>query len=71
VLRGNSIEPEALLLKISELCHLVEKQDGAKIKEKLKEIVPEYQISPENFKSLAGKKPGGAEQNSPCSSLSL
>jgi FlaA1/EpsC-like NDP-sugar epimerase len=48
VLRGNSIQQDALLSKISELYHLAAKQDAPRIKEKLKEIVPEYQISPEN-----------------------
>jgi FlaA1/EpsC-like NDP-sugar epimerase len=48
VLRGNSIQQDALLSKISELYHLSAKQDAPRIKEKLKEIVPEYQISPEN-----------------------
>ena len=56
VLRGNSIQQDALLSKISELYHLAAKQDALKIKEKLKEIVPEYQISPENS-SLSPEKP--------------
>ena len=48
MLRGNSIQRDALLSKISDLCHVAAKQNAPKIKEKLKEIVPEYQISPEN-----------------------
>jgi FlaA1/EpsC-like NDP-sugar epimerase len=55
VLRGNSIQRDALLSKISNLCQLAAKQDGPKIKEKLKEIVPEYQISPENSHLSPGK----------------
>jgi FlaA1/EpsC-like NDP-sugar epimerase len=49
VLRGNSIQRDDLFSTISDLCQLGGKQDAPKIKEKLKEIVPEYQISPENF----------------------
>jgi FlaA1/EpsC-like NDP-sugar epimerase len=48
VLRGNSIQQDDLLSRTSELCQLAGKQDALKIKEKLKEIVPEYQISPDN-----------------------
>ncbi len=48
VLRGNSIQRDAFRSKISDLCRLAAKQDALKIKEKIKEIVPEYQISPEN-----------------------
>jgi FlaA1/EpsC-like NDP-sugar epimerase len=48
VLRGNSIQRNALHSYISDLCRLATKQNASKIKEKLKEIVPEYQISPEN-----------------------
>jgi FlaA1/EpsC-like NDP-sugar epimerase len=48
MLRGNSIQRDGLLSKISDLCHIAAKQNAPKIKEKLKENVPEYQISPEN-----------------------
>jgi FlaA1/EpsC-like NDP-sugar epimerase len=48
VLRGNSIQRNAFRSKISDLSRLAAKQNAPKIKEKLKEIVPEYQISPEN-----------------------
>ena len=56
VLRGNSIQQDDLLSKISELCQLARKQDALKIKEKLKEIVPEYQISPDNS-TLSPERP--------------
>ncbi len=55
VLRGNSIHRDALLSNISDLCRLAVEQDPPKIKEKLKEIVPEYQISPENSHLSPGK----------------
>jgi FlaA1/EpsC-like NDP-sugar epimerase len=55
MLRGNSIQRDALLSKISDLCQLAAKQNAPKIKEKLKEIVPEYQISPDNFHLSLGK----------------
>jgi FlaA1/EpsC-like NDP-sugar epimerase len=55
VLRGNSIQRDAFRSEISDLCNLATKQDARKIKEMLKEIVPEYQISPENFHLLSGK----------------
>lgn len=47
VLRGNSIHRDALLSKIYDLCRLAVEQDALKLKEMLKEIVPEYQIAPE------------------------
>jgi FlaA1/EpsC-like NDP-sugar epimerase len=55
MLRGNSIHRDDLLSKISDLFQLAAKQDAPKIKEKLKEIVPEYQISPENSHLFPGK----------------
>jgi FlaA1/EpsC-like NDP-sugar epimerase len=60
VLRGNSIQQDDLLSKISELCQQAEKQDALKIKEKLKEIVPEYQISPENS-ILSPERPSASQ----------
>jgi FlaA1/EpsC-like NDP-sugar epimerase len=60
VLRGNSIQQEDLFSKISELCQQAEKQDALKIKEKLKEIVPEYQISPENS-TLSPERPSAPQ----------
>ena len=55
VLKGNSIHRDALLAKISELGPLAAKQDAQKIKERLKEIVPEYQISLENSSLSNGR----------------
>jgi FlaA1/EpsC-like NDP-sugar epimerase len=60
VLRGNSIQQDDFLSKISELCQLAGKQDALKIKEKLKEIVPEYQISPENS-TLSPERPSAPQ----------
>jgi len=64
VLRGNSIHRDDLLSKISELCHLAAKQDAPKIKEKLKEIVPEYQISLE-ISHLSPKETPNAQAGPP------
>jgi FlaA1/EpsC-like NDP-sugar epimerase len=55
VLRGNSIQRDDLLSKISDLCHLAGKEGAPKIKEKLKEIVPDYQMSLENSHLSPGK----------------
>jgi FlaA1/EpsC-like NDP-sugar epimerase len=55
MLRGNSIQRDVLLSKISDLCQLAAKQNAPKIKEKLKEIVPEYQISSDNSHLSPGK----------------
>lgn len=48
VLRGNSIHWDWLRTEIAELVQLASEQNGPGIKAKLKEIVPEYQIFPEN-----------------------
>jgi FlaA1/EpsC-like NDP-sugar epimerase len=64
VLRGNSIHRGDLLSKISELGHLARKQDAPKIKEKLKEIVPEYQISSENSNLSPEKTPASKTETS-------
>ncbi len=50
VLRGNSTQCDQLRIKIGELVQLASEQNAPGIKEKLKEIVPEYQLFPGNGK---------------------
>ncbi len=60
VLRGNSLHEDQLQMKIGELVQLACEQNFTGIKEKLREIVPEYQIFPEN---ATGKIISARERN--------
>jgi FlaA1/EpsC-like NDP-sugar epimerase len=54
VLRGNSIDSVQLGKRVEELIRFADCQNGLGIKEKLKEIVPEYEIVGNNSSKIIG-----------------